>query len=44
MKFATNNKININVNVGHNKTTEHVLRAKFLDLQIDNNLKVEKAH
>jgi hypothetical protein len=38
MKFATNNKISINFNVGYDNKTIEVLTTKFLGLQIDNNL------
>jgi hypothetical protein len=43
MKFATNEKTCINLNIGYdNKTVEEVLTAKFLGLQIDNNLNWKK--
>jgi hypothetical protein len=43
MKFTTNNKTSINLNIGYdNKTTEEVLTTKFLGLQIDNNLNWKK--
>jgi hypothetical protein len=45
MKFATNSKTCINLNIGYdNKTIEEVLTTKFLGLQIDNNLNWKKAH
>lgn len=38
IKFATNNKIRCNLNIGYNdKTTEDAETAKFLGLQIGNN-------
>jgi hypothetical protein len=38
MKFATNNKTCINLNIGYDdKTTEEVLTTQFLGLQTDNN-------
>jgi hypothetical protein len=45
MKFTTNNKTSINFNIGYdNKTTEEVLTTKFLGLQFQDNLKLEKVH
>jgi hypothetical protein len=43
LKFATNNKTRINLNIGYdNKIIIEILTTKFLGLQIDNNLNLKK--
>jgi hypothetical protein len=43
MKFSTNNKTCINLNISYdNKTTEETGRTKFTGLQTDNNLNWKK--
>jgi hypothetical protein len=43
MKFATNNKTCINLNIGYdNNTIEDLLTNKFIGLQIDDNLNLKK--